>query len=132
MPLLRKLVLSGDYADTDWMDPGITPPAGAPRVKITGEVMRFALRGRASSLDDAAMVSLGAMTVDAYVLVELPGGGARRGLSIIEAEGDVLSNELLIESRVADLGRIARLHLTLTAVTAPVIDVLLLSGGRPL
>ena len=132
MQLIRKIVSPGPtYADTDWLDPAVTIPDNARQIKILSRPVVFALRGRASSAEDAAIVSLGSMTVDAYMLVEHPGGGTSRGYSIVEAEGAAVPGQLLFESNVVP-GRIGRLHLSLATMSAPVIDVLLLSGGRPL
>jgi len=126
---VRQLVLSpGAYADTDWLDPAITPPSNARRFKVLGD-LKFALRGRATTAPDAALASLGVMTVDAYVLVELPGGGSARGKTVVEVELVPLASQIILVSSVIP-GRISRLHLTLATVSAPVIEVLLLEGGR--
>jgi len=128
--LLRQLSLSaGPFADTDWLDPAITPPDNARRFKATDTELKFALRGRATPAPDAALVSLGVMTVDAYVLIELPGGGTARGKSVAEVEGAALPGQVMLVSTLA-AGTIGRVHLTLTAVSAPVVELLLLSGGR--
>ena len=130
--LIRKIVTSGPaYTDTDWLDPAVTLPDNARRIKVLSRPVVFALRGRASSAEDAAIVSLGAMTVNAYMLIEHDDGGTSRGYTIAEAEGAPVPGQLLFESNVVS-GLIGRLHLSLAVVTAPVIDVLLLSGGRPL
>lgn len=133
MTAVRQLVLApGPYADTDWLDPAVTPPDNARRFRIIADQLQFALRGRASTAPDAAIVSLGVMTVDAYVAIELPGGGVSRGKSVAEVEGSALAGQILLESSIASLGCIGRLHLTLTDVSAPVVEALLVSGGRPL
>jgi hypothetical protein len=130
--LYRKIVTAGPaFADADWLDPAITPPDNARQIKIISRPIVFALRGRASSAPDAAIVSLGAMTVDAYMLVEHADGGTSRGYSLAETESAAVPGELVFESNIV-VGSLGRLHLTLAAVTAPVIDVLLLAGGRTL
>lgn len=130
--LLRQLVIpAGPYADTDWLDPAIIPPDNARRFHATDTELMFALRGRASPAPDAAFVSLGVMTVDAYVLIELPGGGTARGKSVVEVEGSALPGQVMLAATLAS-GTVGRLHLTLTAVSAAVIEVVLLSGGRVL
>jgi len=131
--IVRQLVISpGPFADTDWLDPAIMPPDSARRFRITGDRLQFALRGRASTAPDAAIVSLGTMTVDAYVAVELDGGGRSRDKTVVEIEGSTLPGQVLLQSDLHSRGRIGRLHLTLTDVSAPVVEALLLAGGRPL
>ena len=98
---------------------------------VTDTELRFAMRGRVSSAPDADLVTLGAMTVDAYVMLELPGGGTIRGKSVQEVEDGVLPAQMMMAATVTR-GSIGRLHLTLTDVSAPVVEVLLVSGGRPL
>ena len=130
--LYRKIVATGPtFDDADWLDPANDPPDNAPRIKILSRPVVFALRGRASSDPAAAIVALGAMTVDAYMLIEHDDGGASRGRSIVEAESATLPGQVMFESNMAT-GGVGRLHLTLAAITAPVIDVLLLDGGRTL
>lgn len=131
--VIRKLVLApGVFVDTDWMDPAVVPPDTARRFVATGGDLQFALRGRASSADNAAAVDLGAMTVDAYVLRELPDVGVTRGKSVAEVEGGPLAGEIALVSSDVPRGSFCRLHLDLAAVTAPVIEVVLLAGARML
>ena len=133
--LLRKIVTAGPaFTDTDWLDPALSPPIpdNARRFRILDTEMRFALRGRADSTPGAADVDLGAMTVDAYVLIELRDGGLTRGKTIIEVELSPLDSQIYMRSTGLPRGLVGRLHLDLAVVSAPVIDVLLLDGGRPL
>ncbi len=130
--LIRQLeIAAGPYADADWLDPTVVPPDNARRFKSTDSELRFALRGRAGPSPDADVVSLGVMTVDAYVLVEIPGGGTVRGKSVLEVEGSALPGQVLLASSLFP-GFVGRLHLTLTDVSAAVVEVLLVSGGRVL
>lgn len=130
--LIRRLALSGDYADTDWTDPAVTPPENAGRFKALSGVAKFALRGRASSAPDAAIVSLGAMTVDAYALTDLPGGGSARGKSVVEVEGTTIKGTIILVAADLTVGSTVRIHLSLVTVSAPVVELLLLGGGRVL
>lgn len=133
MTIVRQIVISpGPYADTNWLDPAVTPPDNARRFRLVGEQLQFALRGRASEAPDAAIVSLGTMTVDAFVALETPGGGVSRDKSVLETEGSSLPGQVLLQSRVYSRGAVGRLHLTLTDVSAPVVEALLLTGGRQL
>jgi|SRR5690606_17295309 len=129
--LIRRLVLSGDFADDDWTDPANAPPDTARPIKCTSCPMVFALQGRESEDADAAVVDVGALEVDAYVATKL-GDGYVRGKTLVEADS-ALSARIKLVATEAQPGDIVRLNLTLTGVdTLPVLDVHLLSGGRPL
>lgn len=128
----RLLELSADYTDIDWMNPASPPPDGVPRLRAIRETMKFALRGRDGVDDDAAVVDLGAMTVDAYAAVELPGGGYTRGKSLKEVEGTALEGAIILVTDDLATGSTVRIHLELVGVSAPVIELLLLDGGRVL
>ena len=132
--VIRKLVLAGDYSDTDWTDPAIAPPDNARRFRILSRDMTFAVRGRSSSAPDAPAVSLGGMTIDAYVLIEIDDkvGGPTRGKSVAEVEGGPLDATIFLRSSGLPTGRVGRVHVDLVGVTAPVVEVVLLDGGRPL
>jgi hypothetical protein len=128
----RLLVLGGDYADVDWLDPASPPPDNARQIRVTRSSMKLALRGRAGTADSDPVVSLGAMTVDAYAATELDGGGYTRGKSIAEVEGTVLDGSISLIASDLTPGSTARIHLTLAGVVAPVIELLVLEGGRVL
>jgi hypothetical protein len=131
--VIRSIVVApGPYADTDWLDPAVTIPDNARLLRATGGEIQFAMRGRASSAPNAAIVSLGVMTVDAYVLRELEGGGTSRGKTIVEREAFPLPGQVTMVANDVVRGTICRLHLTLANVSAPVVEVLLLAGAVPL
>jgi len=131
--IVRALSIApGPFADTDWTDPAVIPPDNAKRFRILSDDMRFAVRGRASLDPAAAFVPLGVMTVDAYVLIELHGGGVSRGKTIVEVEGAALSSQIFLRSSGLPRGLAGRLHLVLADVSAPALDVVILDGGRPL
>lgn len=130
--LIRRLALSGDFADADWTNPANPPPDTARELKVTSSPMRFALIGKASTADDAAGADLGALTVDAYLVTKV-GDGYARSKSVVEIEGDVLSGKVILVAGDVARGDVVRLHLALTGVGAlTALDVELLSGGRPL
>lgn len=130
--LIRRLALSGDYADTDWTNPATPPPDSVRELKVTSSSMQFAFQGRSSEADDAAVVDVGTLEVDAYLVTSL-GDGYVRSKSLVEIEGGTLSGRIKLVAGDTILGEIVRLHLALTSVGAlPVLDVHLLSGGRPL
>jgi len=130
MNIRRIEIPPGAFADTDWMDPAVEPPTSSRPFRILSDQMRFAFRGRASAAPDADVVSLGAMTVDSYVAIDQDGGGRARGKTLVESEGAELAAQIVIASSGLPVGSTARLHLTLTAVSAPLVEVRLLSGGR--
>lgn len=130
--VIRKLVLApGAYADTDWTDPAIVIPDAARRFKVTGP-LRFSIRGRADTTPGAEIVSIGSMTVDAYVLTFDADGGRSRGRTLAEVEAGALPAQIMISSNGQPRGVTGVLHLDLVNVSAPVLEVLLLAGGRPL
>ena len=130
--LLRRISLAGDYTDTDWTDPANSPPTIGV-AKATATKMTFALVGKASASDDAAVVDVGALLVDSYLATELGSGAIVRGKSIVEVEGVPISGRILLVATDVVIGLQVRLHLTLTNVAAlPALDVELLDGGRVL
>lgn len=131
--IVRRLALSGDYADTDWTDPAIAMPDNARRIKVTGDQLIFALRGKSEASDAGTDVDVGTLTVDAYLVSELGGTGRARGETLVEVKGDVVLGKIKLVGNDLARGEIVRLHLALTNVGAlAALDVQLLTGGRVL
>jgi hypothetical protein len=141
MPLLERLDVSGGatFTDSDWTDPANDPPGYARPFVATSDEVVFAIIGKADTSEAAVDADVGAMTVDAWVGWERPevlrasGRPAiRRGLSVVEASTTPLLTRIAFRATDANKGDVGHLHLDLASITVPAIDVVIISGGRPL
>lgn len=142
MQLIRRLALTGDYADTDWTNPANPVPDNARPFKVVAGQILFEIIGRDSAGDGGNEVDVGAMLVDAWVGYEggdrepgNPSAGKtiRRGLSVVEAEGAARSGRIRLVATDARPGDVGRLNLTLTGVVGlPAVHVRVVAGARPL
>jgi hypothetical protein len=133
MQEIRRINLGGGFTgDSDWTIPSNAPPAAAKRLRATSNTMKFALVGRASTADGAAQASLGSMTVDAWLGLEV-GGGMARHASVSEAAGEVGKAQVVLVEMDCIPGQVYRLNISaLASVTAAAVWVYVLSGGNPL
>jgi len=130
--LIRRIALSGDFLDTDWLDPAVAVPDSIKRIRVVSSEITFAIVGKASTDADADVANVTGVTVDAYLASEV-GGGLVRGQSLVEVEGGALDGRIKIKGSGLKTGEIVRLHLTLLGVGAlAAADIYLVGGGRPL
>jgi hypothetical protein len=136
---IRRLALTGDYADDDWTDPANPVPQNARRFKVLAPRLLFDVIARASTDTDAEEVDVGAMVIDAWVGYESrprdpsdPTGPKtiKRGQSVVEATTKTLSTRIRLESTGTELGAAAVLNVTLTGVAVSAVDIELVDGGR--
>lgn len=133
MQEIRRINLGGGFVgDADWTNPANTPPAAAKRLRASSDTMKFALIGKASTADDAAIATLGSMTVDAWLGLEV-GGGMARHASVSEAAGAVGKSQVVLVEADCIPGQVYRLNISaLASVSAGALWVYVLSGGVPL
>lgn len=133
MQEIRRINLGGGFTgDSDWTVPANTPPAAAKRLRATNTTMKFALVGKASTADDAANESLGTMTVDAWLGLEV-GDGMARHASVSEAAGVVGKSQVVLVEADCIPGQVYRLNIAaLASVSAGALWVYILDGGVPL
>lgn len=131
--LIRRIALSGDYADADWTDPANTPPDNLRRIKVLAPESVFAIEGKVDASEGAGPASVGTLTVDAWLGTLLPAGGIARGESVVEAKGSPLKGQVMLVASDLVPGTIAVLNLALTNVGAlAAVDVRVLRGARVL
>lgn len=133
MQVIRRIDLSGGFiGDDDWTNPANAVPAAVRRLKATTTKMKFALLGKASTLDDAAGDDIGSMTFNAFLGLELD-GQIVRGSSVAEVGGSELSTRVIFLEEDVEPGQVYVLNLAnLTAVGAAALWVYLVSGANPL
>ena len=139
---IRRLALSGDFADLDWTNLANPVPQNARRFKVTDARLLFDIVGRASTDTNAIEVDVGAMVVDAWIGYEgLPRDPAdptgpkviRRGQSVVEATSGTLSTRIRLEATGTEIGSTAVMNMILTGVAGlTAVDVELVAGARPL
>jgi hypothetical protein len=120
--LVRRLAPTGDYTDTDWTNPATPPPDNARAIKLVDSTLEVALQGKASDADDAAVVDVGGLLVDAYLVTKV-GEGFVRGPSIGDLinDGDPVSGKMLLRFPDVARGTTVYLHLALTGVQAAAV-----------
>lgn len=139
---IRRLALSGDFADLDWTDPANPVPQGSRRFKVTGTKVLFDIIGRASTDTNAVEADVGPMVVDAWVgYLGLPRDPSdpigprvvRRGQSVVEATSSTLTTRIRLESVGTEIGSMAVMNMILTGVGGlTAVDVEIVAGARPL
>lgn len=143
MPSLRTFAPGGaTWTDADLIDPTTDIPGYMKAIRATSTEVVFDVYGKATT-SDTTTVSVGAMTIDAYMAWEssdavAPGSSPpsterpdmRRGQALAEA-GPVAPGVTRIIAE-AELGAVGWIRLDLAAISAPVLEVVVVRGGRPL
>jgi hypothetical protein len=145
MPTYRTFAPGGaTWTDADILDPATDIPGYMRPFRATSTQVLFDVYGKASTAVGATEVTVGAMTIDAFVAwesgsVRAPGTSPpgterpslRRGETILEAAGAVAPGVTRIIAE-AEKGATGYLRLDLAAIAAPALEVVLVRGGRPL
>lgn len=110
--LYRTIILGGGaYSDTDWLDPAIVPPDGAPLLHVSGASIVWQLVPVNAAREPVAGAG---MTVDAR-LVSFRDGARVGSPSVVELGGSEVSVSLPLtdtEQRVGDPVRLQLVHVT--------------------
>ncbi len=116
--LARRQTLTGtSFSDPDWTDPATPPPDNVRAIKLVSDTLEVAIQGKASEADDAAVVSVGNLLVNAYLVTKV-GDGFVQGPTIGELvnDGDPVSGKMLMRFPNVARGTTVYLHLALTSI----------------